>query len=83
MRAYEISHQLFHCALALYVGSEDLRGSLLDGELYVWSPWCHEDEFSAGCAKVGVIVTTMDSARSVLFFTSKYLIVLVISRPKS
>ena len=81
MRAFEISHQLFHCALALF-GSDDSSGSLLDGELYVWSPRCHEDEFSEGCAKVGVIVTTMDSTRSVLFFTSKPLLVLVISRSK-
>ena len=79
---FEISHQLFHCALALCFWSEDLRRSLLDGELYVWSPRCHEDEFSEGCAKVGVIVTTMDSTRSVLFFTSKPLLVLVISRHK-
>ena len=39
--------------------------------------------FSEGFAKVGVNVTTMDSTRSVLFFTSKPLLVLVISRHKN
>ena len=55
VRAIEISYQLVHCALSLGCGIEDLRGWLLDGELHVWSPRCHEDEFSNG--KVGAMMT--------------------------
>ena len=39
------------------VGLRTCVDELLDGELHVWSPRCHADEFSDGCAEVGVIVT--------------------------
>ena len=52
----------FTARLLSVVGVEDLCGLLLDGELYVWSPRCHEDEFSDGCAKVGVIGGVADAS---------------------
>ena len=64
VRVVETSYHLFHCALAFCCGVEDLCGLLLNGELHVWSPWCHEREFSDCCAKVGETVTVQENGWS-------------------
>ena len=46
----------FTARLLSLVGLRTLCGQLLEGELHVWSPRCHEDEFSDGCANVWVIM---------------------------